>query len=321
MSRVLVTGGAGTIGRAVVKRLLRDGEHEVRVSDQRTPPTWMDGKVEVHTGDLRDQAQADAATAGCSHVIHLAAIVGGIGNFHKLPLTLTDMNAALYTTTIGAALRADVARYTYVSSSMVFERATEYPTTEGHIETCPVPHSAYGFSKLAGEVWVRAANEEHGLRYTICRPFNAYGPGEMPEDEPGIAHMVPDVIKKVLAGMDPLPIFGDGTQTRTITHTDDIADGIVTATFHPAAEGEAFNISAAEEMTVKEIAAVIWEQCGKDPEALTFEHLPTFAVDVVRRWPDVSKARRVLGWEAQIGVEQGIADTVAWLRAELPATA
>lgn len=321
MTRVLVTGGAGTIGRAVVKRLLRDGDHEVRVSDQRTPPSWMDGQVEVHTGDLRDQAQADAATAGCSHVIHLAAIVGGIGNFHKLPLTLTDMNAALYTTTIGAALKAEVARYTYVSSSMVFERATEYPTTEDHIETCPVPHSAYGFSKLAGEVWCRAANEEHGLPYTICRPFNAYGPGEMPEDEPGIAHMVPDVIKKVLAGMDPLPIFGDGTQTRTITHTDDIADGIVTATFHPDAEGEAFNISAAEEMTVKEIAAVIWEQCGKDPAALTFEHLPSFAVDVVRRWPSVEKARRVLGWEAQIGVEQGIADTVAWLREELPASA
>ncbi len=89
----------------------------------------------------------------------------------------------------------------------------------------PMPRSAYGFSKLAGEVWVRAAHEEHGLPFTICRPFNAYGPGEMPEDEPGIAHMVPDVIRKVLAGADPLPIFGDGTQTRTITHADDIADG------------------------------------------------------------------------------------------------
>lgn len=321
MTKVLVTGGAGTIGRAVVKRLLRDGQYEVRIADQRTPPSWMDGQVEVVSGDLRDQSQADDAAAGCSHVIHLAAIVGGIGNFHKLPLTLTDMNAALYTTTIGAALKADVDRYTYVSSSLVFENATQYPTTEDHIKVCPVPTSAYGFSKLAGEVWVRAANEEHGLRYTICRPFNAYGPGEMPEDEPGIAHMVPDVIKKVLAGMDPLPIFGDGTQTRTITHTDDIADGIVTATFHSDAEREAFNISAAEEMTVKEIAAVIWEQCGKDPAALTFEHLPTFAVDVVRRWPSVEKAKRVLGWEAQIGVEQGIADTVAWLREELPASA
>ena len=101
---------------------------------------------------------------------------------------------------VRAALDHDVERFTYVSSSMVFERATEYPTTEEHIHDTPIPRSAYGFSKLTGEVYCRAAHDEHGLPYTICRPFNAYGPGEMPEDEPGIAHMVPDVIKKVLVG-------------------------------------------------------------------------------------------------------------------------
>src|SRR3712207_7832525 len=70
---------------------------------------------------------------------------------------------------------------------MVFERATQYPTREDHLPDCPMPKSAYGFSKLTGEVYCRAAHDEHGLPYTICRPFNAYGPGEMPEDEPGIA--------------------------------------------------------------------------------------------------------------------------------------
>ena len=98
-----------------------------------------------------------------------------------------------------AAVLEGVERFVYVSSSMVFERATQFPTTEEHVWECPMPRSAYGFSKLAGEVWCRAAHDEHGLPYTICRPFNAYGPGEMPEDEPGIAHMVPDVIKKCLA--------------------------------------------------------------------------------------------------------------------------
>ena len=82
---------------------------------------------------------------------------------------------------------------------MVFERATQYPTTEEHIWECPMPRSAYGFSKLTGEVYVRAAHDEHDLPYTICRPFNAYGPGEMPEDEPGIAHAVPDLIRKCLS--------------------------------------------------------------------------------------------------------------------------
>ena len=316
MSRVLVTGGAGTIGQAVVRRLLRDPEYEVRVSDQRDVPIWVREGCEVHTGDLRDLDQARTATAGCSHVIHLAAIVGGIANFHKLAHTLTEVNNALYNAVVRAALDHEVQRFVYVSSSMVFERATEYPTTEEHIRDTPIPQSAYGFSKLTGEVYVRAASDEHGLPYTICRPFNAYGPGEMPEDEPGIAHMVPDVIKKclVLAEGAPLPIFGDGTQTRTITHIDDIADGIVTAMSHPAAENEDFNISASEELTVAEIARICWRLSGNDPHALEFEHLPSFEVDVVRRWPSVEKARRLLGWEARIGVREGVARTVEWMR-------
>src|ERR671923_1133592 len=252
MNRVLVTGGAGTIGSAVVRRLLADPDWEVRVSDQRRPPQWMREGCEVHTGDLRVLEEAKRATQGCSHVIHLAAIVGGIANFHKLPYTLTEVNAALYNSVVRAALDHAVERFVYVSSSMVFERATQYPTTEEHIAECPAPHSAYGFSKLTGEVYVRAAHDEHGLPYTICRPFNAYGPGEMPEDEPGIAHMVPDVIRKCLTLPEgaPLPIFGDGTQTRTLTHVDDIADGIVTAMASPAGLHEDFNISAAQERSV-----------------------------------------------------------------------
>ena len=138
---------------------------------------------------------------------------------------------------------------------MVFERATEFPTTEeSRRTTCPTPRSAYGFSKLAGEMYCRALHDEHGLPYTICRPFNAYGPGELPDDEPGIAHAVPDLIRKVLSGQRPLQIFGSGEQTRTLTHVDDIADGIVDGHGHAAAENEDFNISASEEMTVAEIA-------------------------------------------------------------------
>ncbi len=314
MSRVLVTGGAGTIGAAVVRRLLSDPAYEVRVSDQRLAPQWMREGCEVHTGDLRDLEQARAATHGCSQVIHLAAIVGGIANFHKLPHTLTEVNNALYNAVVRAALDAEVERFVYVSSSMVFERAEEYPTTEAYLPRCPVPLSAYGFSKLTGEVYCRAAHEEHGLPFTICRPFNAYGPGEVPDAEPGIAHAVPDLIEKVLSGQRPLQIFGSGEQTRTLTHVDDIADGIVTAMGSPAGLNEDFNISASREMTVAEIARVIWEACGEDPERFELEHLPTFAVDVQRRWPSVEKARELLGWQSRIGVEEGVADTVRWLR-------
>jgi nucleoside-diphosphate-sugar epimerase len=314
MSKVLVTGGAGTIGSAVVRRLVRDGEFDVRVSDQREAPAWMRDACEVHTGDLRDLSQSRAAAEGVDNVIHLAAIVGGIGNFHKLPHTLLEVNNALYNGVFRAALDVGVARFVYVSSSMVFERATEFPTTEAHIDTTPTPHSAYGFSKLAGEVYCRAAADEHDLPYTICRPFNAYGPGEVPDAEPGIAHAVPDLIRKVLSGQKPLQIFGSGEQTRTLTHVDDIAEGVVTAMSHPAAAGEDFNISASEELSVAQMAAIVWEACGEDPAKLELEHLPSFEVDVQRRWPSVEKARELLGWAARIDVRDGIADTVAWMR-------
>jgi UDP-glucose 4-epimerase len=312
--RVLVTGGAGTIGAAVVRRLIRDPGFEVRVADQRDAPDWMRQACEVEQGDLLEPPVARSAVEGCSHVIHLAAIVGGIGNFHRFPHTLLEVNTGLYNSVFRAALETRCERLVYVSSSMVFERAARFPTREEDLADTPAPRSAYGFSKLAGEVYCRALAEEHGLRYTIVRPFNAYGPGELPADEPGIAHAVPDLIRKVLSGQRPLQIFGSGEQTRTLTHIDDIAEGIVTATTHPAAENEDFNISAAEELSVAEIARTIWEECGEPPEAFELEHVDSFTVDVQRRWPSVEKAKRLLGFEARIGVREGIRQTIDWIR-------
>src|SRR3954469_23291397 len=227
MQRVLVTGGAGILGAAVVRRLLRDPEFEVRVSDQRAAPAWMREGCEVHRGDLRVLREARKALAGCSHAIHLAAIVDGLGNPH----TLTEVNNALCNSVFRATLDQDVARFVYVSSCTVYERAHEFPTPEHHVHDCPPPRSAYGFSKLTGEVYCRAAHAEHGLPYTICRPFNAYGPGGADDA------VIPDLLRKSLAGDRPLVIHGSGAQTRTFTHLGDVADGIAAAMASPAAVG------------------------------------------------------------------------------------
>src|ERR1700686_2377777 len=136
MNRVLVTGGAGTIGSAVVRRLLSDPQWEVRVADHRTPAAWMREGAEIHGADLRDPQSAHGALDGCTHVIHLAAIVGGIANFHKLPYTLTEVNNALTGAVVHAAIEARLERFVYVSSSMGFERAAEFPTTEDHLLDC-----------------------------------------------------------------------------------------------------------------------------------------------------------------------------------------
>jgi len=314
VSRVLVTGGAGTIGSAVVRRLLDDGEFDVRVSDQHAAPGWMRDACEVHTADLRDLDDARRALDGCERVVHLAAIVGGIANFHRLPYTLLEANNALYNALFRAAIEEDVERLVYVSSSMVFERAAEFPTTEDSLDRTLSPRSAYGYSKLAGEYYCHAAHDEWGLDFAIVRPFNAYGPGEMPGDEPGIAHIVPDLIERALRRDHPFAIFGSGEQTRTLTHVDDIARGIGVALVKQEALCEDFNVSADEELTVREIAEMVWEACGNDPAGLELRHLPSFEVDVKRRWPSTEKAREMLGWQAEIGVREGIAETVEWYR-------
>jgi nucleoside-diphosphate-sugar epimerase len=314
MSRVLVTGGAGRIGVAVVRRLLADPAYEVRVSDERAVPQWIREGCEVHQGDLRLPDQARAAMKGCTQVIHLAPIVGGMVNFDHLPHTLTEISNALHKAVVRTALDLEVERFVYVSSSLVFERAELFPTPEDYLDRCPVPVSAYGFSKLSGELFCRAAHDEHGFPYTICRPFSPYGPGEPPDMDPGTALGVRELIGKVLAGQRPLEIFGPGEQTRTLTHIDDVADGIVVAMGSPAGLNEDFNISATRELTVTDIARIIWNACGEDPDALAVEYLPSFAGDVRRRWPSVEKARSRLDWEARIEVEEGIAATVRWLR-------
>jgi nucleoside-diphosphate-sugar epimerase len=200
---------------------------------------------------------------------------------------------------------------------MVFENATKYPTPEDYVKDTPIPTSAYGFSKLTGEVYCRAAHDEFGLPFTICRPFNAYGPGEMPEDEPGIAHMVPDVIKKVLAAAAAADLrrrhadpddHPHRRHRRRHRRRDGLAEGPQRGLQHLGRRGD----------DRRRDLPVIWEACGEDPAELEFEHLPTFEVDVVRRWPDVSKAERLLGWKARIGAREGIEATVAWLRDTLP---
>jgi UDP-glucose 4-epimerase len=314
VSRVLVTGGAGTIGMALVARLLADPAFEVRVSDVREAPQWMRESCEVHTGDLRVAGQARTATRGCSHVIHLAALSGGIVHVRGLPHTLTEANNALHNSVIRAALELDVERFVYVSSPSVYERAELFPTPEEHLAQCPPALSADGFSKLTGEMYCRAAREEHGLPFTICRPFNAYGPDEVAGAEPGAAHVVADLIGKVLSGRRPLQILGSGEQTRTLTHVDDVADGVIAAMSSPAGLGEDFNIAASRELTIAQIARLVWEACGEDPGALELEHLPAPALDMQRSWPSVEKAQELLGWSARIDVEDGIAATARRIR-------
>lgn len=315
VGKVLVTGGAGFIGSEVVKMLLAQGR-EVRVVDDLSK---KDARVpqgaEFLKIDLTNLERTREVFDGVTHCVNLAAKIGGIGYFHKYPATILSENNKIYSSTFQAASDAGIERMLYVSSSMVFESATEFPSKESHISSTPPPITAYGFSKLSGEWYCKAFWDEYGLPFTICRPFNAYGVNEYPTEEVGYAHVIPDLVRKLLKGQDPLEILGDGNQTRCYTHVRDLAAGIVTALFHPAARNEDFNLSNSRESTVMDLARMVWDLCGPGGE-LRVKHVDPFKHDVRKRLPDTSKSLKVLGWEAEIPLEEGVLEVVEWLKSE-----
>jgi UDP-glucose 4-epimerase len=325
MSRVLVTGGAGALGTAIVRRLLADPAYDVRVSDARATPLWMREGCELHTGDLRLPAQARAATKGCSRVVHLAMAPGGVAAAQAHPFATIEYEAALHNAVVRAALERDVEQFVYVSSALVFERAKLFPTPEEHLPACPMPRSAAGFSRLSGERHCEAASHERGLPYTICRPFGCYGPPATDERESDTEALVAGLIETALAGTRAELALNAG-ETRTPTHADDIAAGIVLALSSSEALQQDFNLGAARELRSRELARLVWESCGADPTALVLEHespqnQSTAREDVAQRsFAAVEKARELLGWEAQTDLEEGLASTVQALRERRAAT-
>jgi nucleoside-diphosphate-sugar epimerase len=331
MARVLITGSAGFIGGYVVEELLARG-HEVIGLDDLSKYGRVVRSYDGHPryrfveGDARDPALLRELLADRDHFIAGAARIGGISYFHSYAYDLLASNERIIAASCDAAIEArrsgPLQKVTYLSSSMVFEGATSWPSPEGQQLECAPPRSSYGFQKLAVEYFARAAWDQYRLPYTILRPFNCVGIGEVRasvETEVlsgnvrlAMSHVVPDLVQKIVKGQDPLHLLGDGTQVRHYTYGADLARGIVTAMEHPDARNEDFNLSTNESTTVLELAQRIWKRL-RPGVPFRWVSDPPFEHDVQKRVPATEKAKRVLAFEATTSLDQMLDVVVPWI--------
>jgi len=336
--KVLVTGAAGFIGGYLVPELLQAG-HQVVGIDNFSKYGPVARSYDHHPnyrlvqGDAKDVRLLAELAADCDQMVAGAAMIGGISYFHEFAYDLLAENERILAAAFDAAIQANrdaqLRKINVLSSSMVFESATVFPTPEGAQLSSPPPVSTYGFQKLASEYFARGAWEQYRLPFTIMRPFNCVGIGERRalrdaavmsgNVKLAMSHVVPDLVQKIVKGQDPLHILGDGSQVRHYTYGGDLARGIRLCIESPAAENEDFNLSTAQSTTVTELAGSIWTKVHGNGRPLQLEHDPPFEHDVQRRVPDVTKARRVLGFEASTTLSEMLDEVIPWVRAEVEA--
>jgi nucleoside-diphosphate-sugar epimerase len=329
--KILVTGSAGFINGYVVAELLEAG-HEVVGIDNYSKYGRIEKSYDRHPryrivkGDAKDRDLMKELAADCDQVLAAAAMIGGISYFHTHAYDLIAENERITAATFDAAIWAfqnrRMKKINVLSSSMVFESTTEFPTPEGAERRSPPPLSTYGFQKLACEYFAQGAHEQYGLPYTIIRPFNCVGVGEQralsdKEIKSGnvtlaMSHVVPDLVQKVAKGQDPLHILGQGNQVRHYTYGGDLARGIRACIEHPAATNDDFNLSTPQGHTVLQVAQEIWARLnpGKPFRYVSDE---AFKYDVQMRVPSVDKARRVLGFEAMTSLGRILDEVVPWV--------
>ena len=335
MQTVLVTGAGGFIAGYLIPELLANNYRVIGLDNH-----WKYGPVsrsfdnhpnyKFYEGDAQDVSLLKELLKDCDHFIAGAAIIGGIALFHKIPYDILATNERITASACDAAIWAykhrKLKKITMISSSMVFENATTFPTPEGEQLRCPPPSSSYGFQKLACEYFVRAAYQQYGLPFTIVRPFNCIGIGEKRAKlehcvmsgniKLAMSHVVPDLIQKILKGQDPLHILGDGTQVRCYTYAGDIARGILATLETDAAINEDFNISTSTPTTVLELAEKIWKKINPD-KPFRYVSDPPFEYDVQKRIPDTTKAERLLGFKARVTLDDALDEIIPWIKKQI----
>ena len=305
MSRILVTGAAGFLGSHLCDRLLADG-HEVIGMDNRVSGqvenlngAFENGRFRFHDHDVTEFIHVSGELDA---VLHLASLASPVF-YRDHPIKTLKVGALGTHKTLGLAREKD-ATYLFTSTSEVYGDPEVNPQPEdyrGNVDSYG-PRSCYDESKRYGESLVRAYRDKHGLDVRVARIFNTYGPRMRLDD----GRVIPNFMKQALTQQD-LTVYGDGSQTRSFCHVDDMIAGLVTLL--ESAVQEPVNIGNPDERTINELAELVIE-ITESESGITHEELPPQDPQVRR--PDISKARSELGWEPEVGLREGLHRSVEY---------
>jgi UDP-glucose 4-epimerase len=301
---VLVTGGAGFIGANLARRLLKAGRR-VRVVDDFSVGRrdYLRGLgLEILEADLHDPAVVDRALIGVSHVVHLAAATSVLESVSD-PVAGARLNVQSLVALLDAASRRGLRRFVFASSNAAVGDVTP-PVSETQL---PCPTSPYGASKLAGEAYCWAFSATRALPTAVLRFANAYG--EYSWHKKSAIHRF---LQLLLRG-EPITIYGDGCQTRDFVHVDDVCAAIELSLYRPLTS-PLFQIGTGRETSVNELIHLLARVTGK---MVHVEHRPSNPGEIKRSYCDITRARRVLGYEPMVSLADGLDRTYRWYLEEM----
>lgn len=304
MKKVIVTGGAGFVGRELVYQLSSVCD-EIIVIDN-----LVNGKadnvsniknVKLFTGDIKDTQGIRHLFKDVDVVFHLACL--GVRHSIHSPHENYNVNSTLTLNLLSLSKEMEVKKFVYISSSEVYGKCVYTPIDENHPT---FPTTVYGASKLSAESHVRAFYSTYGYSTVIIRPFNIYGPYCHHEKDSG--EVIPKFLIRVLNG-SPITIFGDGNNSRDFTYVSDTVNGIILAASSPKCIGETINIGTGKEISLNDLAKQINDMTGQKSEIIHDQSRPG---DTVRLWADISKAKKLLGFEPKIKLDVGLQKLKEW---------
>jgi UDP-glucuronate decarboxylase len=305
--KVLVSGGAGFLGSHLCDLLLQEG-HEVIALDnfitgRRENLAHLEGekRFTLQEGDLC-QVELPEVDA----IFHLASPASPVG-YGRYPVQTMLVNSVGSHRLLELA-RARSALFLLASTSEVYGDPLEHPQAEhywGNVD--PVgPRSCYDESKRFAEALTMVYHQVHSVDVRIARIFNCYGPRSAPDD----GRLIPNFVTQALRGQ-PITVYGDGRQTRSLCYVSDLAQGLLLAMFDPRSPGQTFNLGNPDERPVLEYARVVKELTGT---ASPIVHVDQRPGEIARRCPDISRARSQLGWSPLTPLEEGLRATIDWFR-------